>query len=77
MSRDLNKVMLIGRLGADPDLRYTSDGTAKAQFRMACSRRWQGADGQQREETDWFTVIAWRQLAEIINNNLVKGRRVY
>ncbi len=78
MARDLNKVMLIGRLGADPELRYTAQGTAVAQMRLAVNRRTRaGAEGEQREETDWFTVVAWERLAETCSQYLAKGSRVY
>ena len=77
MARDLNKVMLIGRLGTDPEMRYTPSGSPVTQFRMACSRSWTGQDGQTREETDWFTVVGWNKLAEIMGQYLTKGAKVY
>lgn len=80
MSRDLNKVMLIGRLGADPELRYTPQGTAVAQMRLAVNRRPRRAEGDQRdqrEETDWFTVVAWDRLANTCSQYLAKGSRIY
>lgn len=80
MSRDLNKVMLIGRLGADPELRYTPQGTAVAQMRLAVNRRPRRAEGdqrEQREETDWFTVVAWDRLANTCSQYLAKGSRIY
>lgn len=77
MAKDLNKVMLIGRLGTDPDLRYTQQGVPITTFRMAISRQWRDGDGNSREETDWFTVVAWNRLAEICNEHLQKGARVY
>ncbi len=78
MARDLSKVMVIGRLGADPELRYTAQGTAVAQMRLAVNRRTRaGAEGEQREETDWFTVVAWERLAETCSQYLAKGSRVY
>jgi len=81
MARDLNKVMLIGRLGTDPDLRYTPNGTPVATLRLACNRRRApSAEGEQREETDWFTVVVWNKLAELIGNNqlsVTKGSRIY
>ena len=73
----LNKVMLIGHLGRDPELRYTASGTAVCNFTMAVSRRWTSRDGQQRDETDWFRVTAWDRLAETCANFLSKGRQVY
>ncbi len=78
MARDLNKVMVIGRLGADPELRYTAQGMAVAQMRLAVNRRTRaGAEGEQREETDWFTLVAWERLAETCSQYLARGSRVY
>ena len=77
MSKDLNKVMLTGRLGADPEMRYTSGGNAVTTFRVASSRRRNSPDGEPREETEWFRVVAWDKLAEIVSNHLSKGSRVY
>ena len=78
MSRDLNKIMLIGRLGSDPEMRYTASGTPVTQFRIAVNRRARSAAGDQpREETDWFTVIGWNKLAEIMGQYLTKGARVF
>ena len=73
----LNKVMIIGNLGADPEMRYTADGNALTSFRVASSRNYNGPDGERREETEWFTVVAWRKLAEQCSQYLQKGRRVY
>ncbi len=78
MSKDLSKVMVIGRLGQDPEMRYTPQGTAVTQMRLAVNRRTRaGAEGEQREETDWFTVVAWERLAETCSQYLAKGSRVY
>ncbi len=77
MARGLNKVMLIGNLGRDPELRYTPSGRPVTTFTMATSRRWTDQSGQQQEETDWFTIEAWDRLAEICANYLGKGRQVY
>ncbi|MCH7836465.1 MAG: single-stranded DNA-binding protein [Chloroflexi bacterium] len=73
----LNKVMIIGNLGADPEMRYTADGNAMTSFRVAASRNWSTPDGERREETEWFSVVAWRKLAEQCSQFLQKGRRVY
>jgi single-strand DNA-binding protein len=73
----LNKVMVIGNLGADPEMRYTADGTALTSFRVAASRNYSGPDGERKEETEWFSVVAWRKLAEQCSQFLQKGRRVY
>ncbi len=77
MSKDLNKVQLIGRLGADPEMRYTQQGNAIANFRVASSRTWKKADGQTEEETEWFKVVAWNRLGEVCGEYLHKGSRVY
>ncbi len=78
MARDLNRVFLIGRLGTEPEMRYTPQGTAVTQFRFAVNRRAR-QDGAHdvREETDWFTVIGWQKLAEIMAQYLHKGARIY
>ncbi len=73
----LNKVMIIGNLGADPEMRYTADGTALTSFRVAASRNYTTPDGERREETEWFSVVTWRKLAEQCSQFLQKGRRVY
>lgn len=73
----LNKVMIIGNLGRDPEMRYTPSGTAVTSFSVATSRRWTDRDGQQREETQWFTVDCWNKLAETANQYLSKGRQVF
>ncbi len=73
----LNKVMIIGNLGADPEMRYTADGKALTSFRVASSRNYSGADGERREETEWFSVVTWQKLAEQCSQFLQKGRRVY
>ncbi len=73
----LNKVMIIGNLGADPEMRYTADGNALTSFRVASSRNYMGGDGERREETEWFAVVTWRKLAEQCSQYLQKGRRVY
>ncbi|NQW18948.1 MAG: single-stranded DNA-binding protein [Chloroflexi bacterium] len=73
----LNKVILIGNLGADPEMRYTPNGAAVCEFRMAVSRRYTTAAGEQREETEWFRVTSWNKLAELVNQYLQKGRKAY
>ena len=77
MAKDLNKVMLTGHLGADPEMRYTSTGSAVTQFRVASGRTWKSADGTQHDDTEWFRVVAWDKLGEICNQYLTKGTRVY
>jgi single-strand DNA-binding protein len=71
------KVSLIGRLGRDPEMRYTPDGTPVTSFSVATDRRWTDASGQQQERTVWFRVTAWRRMAETCNQYLSKGRLVF
>ncbi|MXY79869.1 MAG: single-stranded DNA-binding protein [Chloroflexi bacterium] len=73
----LNKVQIIGNLGADPEMRYTANGRAVATMRVACSRRYTTQDGERREETEWVRVVAWARLAELASQYLAKGRSVY
>lgn len=73
----LNKVMVIGNLGADPEMRYTADGSAVTNFRVAASRNYQTRDGERREETEWFSVVTWSKLAEQCSQFLQKGSKVY
>lgn len=77
MARDLNKVMIIGRLGADPEMRYTPTGSPVTTLRVATGRQWRDGGGESREETEWFSVVAWNKLAEICSQYLTKGSRVY
>jgi single-strand DNA-binding protein len=77
MSRGLNKVMIIGHLGRDPEMRYTPSGRPVTTFSVATSRTWNTADGERRTETEWFNVVAWSNLAEICKQYLSKGQRVY
>jgi single-strand DNA-binding protein len=77
MARGLNKVMIIGNLGRDPEIRYTPSGKPVTSFNLAASRSWVSADGARREETEWFNVVAWGSLAEICNQHLCKGQQVY
>jgi single-strand DNA-binding protein len=77
MAKDLNKVMLTGYLGADPEMRYTPQGSAVTTFRVASGRAWKSADGTQHDDTEWFRVVSWDKLAEICNQYLTKGTRVY
>src|SRR3970282_886101 len=73
----LNKVMLSGNVGTDPEMRYTANGNAVATFRIAASRNYSGPDGERKEETEWFSIVAWRKLAEQCSQFLQKGRRFY
>jgi len=77
MARGLNKVMIIGNLGRDPEMRYTPNGTPVTSFSVAVGRSWTTPDGERKEATEWFNVVAWRELAEICNQYLRKGGRVY
>ncbi len=77
MARDLNKVMLTGHLGADPEMRFTPQGSAVTTFRVASNRSWKSGDGVQHDDTEWFRIVAWDKLAEICNEYLKKGTRVY
>jgi single-strand DNA-binding protein len=77
MTRGLNKVMLIGRLGHDPEMRYTPSGKPLTKFQVAVNRSWTTADNEKKTETEWFTVVSWGKLAEICNQYLEKGRQVY
>lgn len=77
MGRGLNKVMIIGRLGRDPELRYTPSGRAVTTFTVATSRSWNTSSGERRTETEWFHVVAWGNLAEICKQLLRKGSQVY
>jgi single-strand DNA-binding protein len=77
MSRGLNKVMIIGHLGKDPEMRYTPSGRPVTTFTVAVSRSWNSADGEKHAETEWFNVVAWGNLAEICKQYLTKGQQVY
>lgn len=70
------KIIIVGNLGRDPEMRYMPDGTAVTNFSVATSRRWTGQDGQSREETTWFRVEVWRRQAETANQYLTKGSKV-
>lgn len=73
----MNKVILIGRLGGDPELRYTPSGDAVANFRVATNTVWRDREGNQQEKTEWHRVVAWRKLAERCGEYLKKGSHVY
>jgi single-strand DNA-binding protein len=77
MARTLNRVQLIGRLGGDPELRYTGAGLPVATFSLATNRQWPGKDGSIQEETEWHTIVAWDKLAQICSEHLSKGRLVF
>jgi single-strand DNA-binding protein len=72
----VNKVILVGNLGADPEVRYTAGGTAVCKFSLATSRKFTGKDGQKQEKTEWHRIVAWSKLAEICGQYLSKGKQV-
>jgi len=73
----MNKITLIGNLGRDPEMNYTPSGVAVTKFSLAVNRVTKSSTGEKEKETDWFNIVAWRQLAEICNNYLHKGDKVY
>ena len=73
----LNKAMLIGRLGKDPELRYTKSGSAVANFTMATDETYKDSQGNRQERTEWHSIVAWGKLADFVQNYLKKGREVY
>jgi len=77
MNRGLNKVMIIGRLGRDPEMRYTPSGRPVTTFSVGTNRSWNTANGERRTETEWFNVVAWSSLAEICKQYLLKDSQVY
>ena len=77
MSRGLNKVMIIGNLGREPEMRYTPSGRPVTSFSIATTRTWNPPEGERREETEWFNIVAWGNLAEICKQYLAKGQQVY
>jgi single-strand DNA-binding protein len=73
----LNKVMIIGNVGTDPEMRFIANGTPVTSFTVATSRTYNTSDGEKKQETEWFNVKCWRKLAENCNQFLTKGRKVY
>ena len=73
----LNKAMLIGYVGADPDVRQTSNGNAVANFSLATTEKWTDKDGNKQSQTEWHRIVAWGRLAEICGEYLSKGGQVY
>ena len=74
----INKAILIGRLGSDPEIRYTPSGVAVANFSIATSEEWKDKDtGEKRERTEWHRIVAWGRLGEICGEYLSKGRQVF
>lgn len=77
MSRSLNRVVLIGNVGGDPDLRTAAGGSRVATISVATSRRWTDPSGRSREKTEWHRVVVWAPLVEVIERRLRKGERIY
>jgi single-strand DNA-binding protein len=77
MSRGLNKVLVIGHVGRDPEMRYTPSGKPVTSFSVATTREWTNSEGECCEDTEWFNVVAWDNLAEICKQRLCKGQQVY
>ena len=73
----MNKILVIGNLGSDPEMRYTPNGNAVTSFSVATNRRYRTSDGETREETEWFRVNAWNRLGETCNQYLQRGSKVY
>lgn len=73
----INKVILIGNLGGDPEVRYTPSGTAVANFTIATTEQWTSKDGKKEEKTEWHKIVAWGRLGEICGEYLHKGKQVY
>lgn len=77
MTRGLNRVMIIGHVGRDPEMRYSAAGEPVSNFSVGASHSWRDEDGNRQEHTEWFNVVAWGRLAEICNQQLSEGERVY
>ncbi len=76
-ARSMNKVLLIGNLGKDPEVRYTASGRAMATFTLATAMRWKDQDGNEQERTEWHRIVAWGNLGEICGKYLSKGRQIF
>lgn len=74
---NLNKVMLIGNVGRDPEMRYTANGTAQTSFSLAVNRNYRGPDNEWKEDTEWFNIVAWRDQAERLSQSVTKGKQLY
>jgi single-strand DNA-binding protein len=77
MARSVNKVILIGNLGKDPEVKYTPSGTAVAKFSLATNERYKDKSGEWQDRTEWHNIVAWQRTAEIAGEYLKKGRSVY
>lgn len=76
-TKGLNKVLIIGWLEEDPEVRHTPSGRPVASFSVATPRSWTSSEGEKHEDTEWFTVVAWGSLAEMVKDRLLKGQQVY
>ena len=77
MANSVNKVILVGRLGKDPEVKYTQTGTPVARFTLATDESWKDQSGEKQQRTEWHNIVAWRKLAEICGQYLNKGKLVY
>lgn len=77
MSKSLNKIMLIGNLGRDPEMRFTPSGRPVTTFTLATSRSWKATDGETHNETEWFCIVVWGKMAELCKKCLQKGQMIY
>jgi single-strand DNA-binding protein len=77
MAGGVNKVILIGNLGADPEMRYTQGGQGVCELRLATNESWMGKDGTRQERTEWHRIVVWGKKAEVVSKYLKKGRQVY
>ena len=77
MASSVNKAILIGRLGKDPETKFTQGGVAIARFSLATDESWKDQNGEQQQRTEWHNIVAWRRLAEICGQYLMKGKLVY
>ena len=77
MANSVNKAILVGRLGKDPEVKYTQGGTPVAKFTLATNEVWKDQNGEKQERTEWHNIVAWTRLAEICGQYLTKGSRVY
>src|SRR5579872_5554734 len=77
MAKSVNKVILIGNLGKDPEVKYTPSGTAVAKFSLATNERFKDKSGEWQDRTEWHNIVAWQRLAEIIGEYVKKGSKIY
>ncbi|MBV9086814.1 MAG: single-stranded DNA-binding protein [Acidobacteria bacterium] len=77
MAKSVNKVILIGNLGKDPEVKYTPQGTPVAKFSLATNERWKDKNGEWQDRTEWHNIVAWQRLAEIVGEYVKKGQKIY